>query len=136
MPTDACLLDTHALAWWKADELRLSAKARRAIHRATTVHVAAISAWEVEMLVQKGRLRFDRDTFAWLRDLEEEGVVFVPLDERIAVHAARLAADGFGGDPADQIICATASKLGIPLVTKDARITDFAAARRDLRVVW
>jgi len=43
------LLDTHALLWWLADSPQLSAKARSAIGRASTVYVSAATVWEISI---------------------------------------------------------------------------------------
>jgi PIN domain nuclease of toxin-antitoxin system len=48
----------------------------------------------------------------------------------IAVESTML--NDFHSDPANQIIVATARILGIPLVTSDKRLLDFA----DVKTVW
>ncbi|HQQ77157.1 MAG TPA: type II toxin-antitoxin system VapC family toxin [Thermoanaerobaculia bacterium] len=127
------LLDTHAWIWWAAETpRRLSARARRAIADSPSVGVSAISAWEVAMLVAKGRLELDRDVLVWIRQaLSLPRVTLVPLTPEIAVRSTRLG-DGFPGDPADRILVATARELGAQLVTKDR------ALRRveGVRIVW
>lgn len=74
------LLDTHVLLWWQADGHRLSPTAARAIARAEAVLVSPISCWEVATLTTKGRVRLDRDVYAWVRDLfaEEERLELGP----------------------------------------------------------
>jgi len=53
------------------------------------VIVLAISTWEVAMLVQKGRLEFDRPLLSWIRQaLTESHVELVPLTPEIAARAA------------------------------------------------
>lgn len=127
------LLDTHTWIWWAAEvPRRLSASARRAIADSPTVGVSAISAWEVAMLVAKGRLELDRDVLVWIRQaLALPRVTLLPLTPEIAVRSTRLG-DSFPGDPADRILVATARELGAQLVTKDR------ALRRveGVRIVW
>ncbi len=123
------VLDTHAFVWWVAKPTHLAAGARRAIAASSRRGVAAISLWEVAMLVERGRLKLDRDVGDWLSDaVAEEGVEVLELSPEIAVRSTRLARS-FHGDPADQLIVATAMVHGCPLVTRDERIARFAGVR-------
>ncbi len=126
------VLDTHAWLWWAAAPEKLSARARAAIEATPQRGVCAISAWEIAMLVEKRRLRLDRDVLAWLlQALGEDGMVLLPLTPEISVGAAGLGR-GFPGDPADRMILATARHFDAPLVTKDARLRSFP----DLPAIW
>ena len=83
------------------------------------------------MLVLRGRLKLDRDTRAWIEQaLAAPSVELIPIDAEIGVTAAQL--PPFGGDPADQMIVATALLAGSPLVSADQRIADSGLAR----VIW
>ncbi len=126
------VLDTHAWVWWAAEPKRLSARAGRAIEDCDEIGVSAISAWEVAMLVAKGRLTLDRDVLVWVRQaLALLGVVLVPLSPEIAVASAALGAD-FPGDPADRIVVATALRHHAPLVTRDRRLRSVPS----LKTIW
>jgi len=129
------LLDTHAWVYWVSDPERLSGLARRIIDEAAgrrEVCVATISAWEVAMLVRKGRLELTVDVRDWVSRSEAlPFLTFVPLDAAIAVEATRLP-DFPHSDPADRIIAATARSLGARLVTRDARLT----AWPHLETIW
>jgi PIN domain nuclease of toxin-antitoxin system len=48
----------------------------------------------------------------------------VPFSPQIAVEAVQLP-PSLDGDPADQILVATARVLGIPLLTADRRLIDY-----------
>ena len=51
------LLDTHALLWWFADDVRLSAVARSMIASADSeIWVSAASAWEISTKARIGKL--------------------------------------------------------------------------------
>lgn len=50
------LLDTHALIWWSGDRERLAAEVIEDIERATSVFVSPISAYEMELKFQLGKL--------------------------------------------------------------------------------
>ena len=78
------------------------------------------------MLAARGRLQFDRDPAAWIRQaLAQPGIMALPLGPKIAVDAAMLSSDAFVGDPADRFIYATARDRGAALVTRDERLRDF-----------
>jgi PIN domain nuclease of toxin-antitoxin system len=137
MPADAVsvLLDTHVLLWWRADARRLSASAVRAIGTARHVLVSPVTCWEVGMLVSKERVRLDRPTAAWVRDLlAEDRIQLAPLTPAAAVAAAELS--DFHGDPADRMLYATARSLRALMITKDRQIHQYAATHRDVSVRW
>lgn len=122
------VIDTHVWLWWVAEPSKLSDAARRAIDDAETIGVSAISAWEVAMLVQKGRIALDRDVGAWVRQaLAPARVSSQPATADMAVAAGLLDGDGFPGDSADRFIYATARALRAPLVTRDERLRRFDA---------
>lgn len=119
------VLDTHAWIWWVDAPDRLTYVARTAIDEAGAVGVAAISAWEVAMLVVKRRIELNSPTRSWIRQaLSQPGVVALPLGPEEAVNAALLDAS-FPGDPADRLIYATARHHGATLITRDARLLDY-----------
>ena len=122
MPT---LLDTHAWVWWVTEDRRLSPAARRAIERSRTrddLSLSLISVWEVAKKVEKAHLVLDRPADQWL-DLAvaRPGLHLVELTRPILVESCKLPPP-FHGDPADQLIAATARVHGLKLVTSDDRI--------------
>jgi PIN domain nuclease of toxin-antitoxin system len=129
------VIDTHAWLWWVSDPEQLSTPARQAIDAAAQRHelyVSTISAWEVAMLVEKGRLLLALDVRDWIARSEAlPFLTFVPLTNAIAVEAVRL--PNFPhADPADRIIAATALSLGAALVSKDEKLSDYLP----LRTIW
>lgn len=81
------------------------------------------------MLVGAGRIRIDRDPRHWMRQaLGTDRVEPVPLTAEAAMSAALLPKT-FPGDPADRIIHATATSLGVSLVTRDTGIRSFDPQR-------
>jgi PIN domain nuclease of toxin-antitoxin system len=123
--------DTHAFVWLVAAPDRLSRRARAELDAADEIAVSAISCWEIAVLVQRGRLEFDREVGAWIRQaLALPRINCVAVDSSIAVAAAQLT--GSPADPADRIVLATARELGCALVSKDEELQ-----RADLvPVVW
>jgi PIN domain nuclease of toxin-antitoxin system len=129
------LLDTHVVLWWQAESARLSNKARKCIEDATSRLVSPVTFWELAMLVEKGRVRLDRPTAAWVNDfLSTDRVVLAELTASVAVSAGELTA--FHGDPADRMIVASAVAAGVALVTKDGRVRDWATTSKQLSTVW
>ena len=129
------LLDTCVWIWDRTERKRLSPAARRAIDAAARrdeLHLAVISCWEVAKLVEKGRLRLSLPVRDWVEAaLARSGLSVIPLSPAIAVESTELPG-GFAGDPADQIIVATARRHGLTIVTPDRRMRDYGSAR----TVW
>jgi len=118
------VLDTHALVCWVAGG-PLSDSAARAIDRNGASHslfASAMTAWEIALLVEKGRLELTMDVVEWIKRIERiPELHFIPVDTDIAVASTRLP-EPFHPDPADRIIVATARSLDAPLVTRDERL--------------
>jgi PIN domain nuclease of toxin-antitoxin system len=117
------LLDTHALVWAVADRKRLSRAAASAIVQAQKedgLAVAAISLWELAMLVARGRIQAYGTVDASVR-LLTEGVTLKPITAEVAALAAQFP-ENFPKDPADRLIAATARAEGIALVTRDEKL--------------
>lgn len=122
------VLDTHAWLWWVAEPGRLSAAAREAIDDADAIGISTLSAWEVAMLVERGRISLDRDVAAWVGQALARGrVEAIPPTAKIAVAAGLLDRERFPGDPVDRMIYATARASRAALVTRDAAIRAFDA---------
>ena len=127
------VLDTHALVWWANGEGEaLSAGARRAIEAELDggrILVSSISAWELAMLVARGRMALSMDVSEWLAVVGQiDAVTFVPVDNELAVRSTQLPGE-FHKDPADRLIVATARKHAVPVVTADAKIRDYPHVR-------
>jgi PIN domain nuclease of toxin-antitoxin system len=130
------VLDTHALVWWVNGNDQLSTSAKQAIAAELAdgqqVLVSVISAWEIAMLVEKGRPVLTMGIDDWLKTVESiEGVTFVPIDLDVAVQSVRLPG-GFPPDPANRMIVALARHHAVPLITADDKIQ----AYRHVKTVW
>jgi PIN domain nuclease of toxin-antitoxin system len=120
------VLDTHILVWWVNGNNALSTKAKKAItdtlDHGGEIVISSISAWEISMLIQKGRLLLTVDVESWLDQVAQiDGVTFYPVDNEIALKSVSLPGN-FHRDPADRMIVATARKLALPLITTDEKI--------------
>ena len=120
------LLDTHILIWWQIDPSRLTAAQTRALDLSHEIGeqlgVAAITLWEIAKLVERRRVQFDQALDVVLHGIEHHPMLrVVRLDAYVAGESAALGAR-LRGDPADQLIVATARVHGLRLVTSDERI--------------
>lgn len=121
------LLDTHAWLWWADAPQRLSSAAREAIAGAERIGVSTLSAFELAMLVVRGRISLDRDVAGWVRRaLARERVVPVAPSAEVSVAAAQLG-DDFPRDPIDRLVYTTARAAGAQLITRDRAIRAFDA---------
>ena len=129
------VLDTHTLVWWVSDDPLLSKRARTAIEREQPdgdIIVSSISAWEIAILVERGKLVLSMDVGGWLSTVAQiDAVQFLPVDVDVATKSVDLPGD-FHKDPADRMIVATARKLAVPLVTKDDKIRAYA----HVKTIW
>jgi PIN domain nuclease of toxin-antitoxin system len=129
------VLDTHTWVWWINGLETLSPKARSVIREAIAqkaIYISSISAWEVALLVARGRLQFTMSVADWVARSEALPFVhFVPMDNSIAIRSVQLPAP-IHSDPADRIIIATSLALGFPLVSRDEKIAQYPY----VRTVW
>ncbi|MBL1293894.1 MAG: type II toxin-antitoxin system VapC family toxin [Thiotrichales bacterium] len=130
------VIDTQVLVWWVSGDKSLSTTAAKAIKDTlandSEVIVSSISAWEISMLIEKGRLILSMDVESWLDEVTQiDGVRFVPVDNEVGIKSTMLPGE-FHKDPTDRIIVATARKLAIPLVTADEKIINY----QHVKTVW
>jgi PIN domain nuclease of toxin-antitoxin system len=91
-------------------------------------HVSAISAWEIGLLVAKGRLRLTRPPLDWFRDFcNEQDLAVLETTPAILV-AASFLPEPLHGDPADRILIATARELDLTIITRDRAVLAYGAA--------
>lgn len=117
------LLDTHAFLWAATDPDHLGAKAARAV--ATTPYeslaIADITLQEIGLLVHAGRITF-KGSPASVLGLLLDFVTVLPISLEIGLLAPSLPLPH--GDQFDRIIAATAKVHRLPLITRDASLTD------------
>jgi PIN domain nuclease of toxin-antitoxin system len=100
-----------------------------------SILLSAVSAWEIGLLVAKGRLVVAGSTESYVRDLfSRNGVIEEPVTSNIALVSARLPG-ALHGDPADRIIVASAALRAATLLTRDDRIRSYAHKTRFVTVV-
>jgi PIN domain nuclease of toxin-antitoxin system len=117
------LLDTHVLLWSLLEPERLGADvARKLEDEANELWISPITAWEIHVLAEKGRIDIGREPpGAWLRRvLSETPLREAPVDCEVAIESRLLALPH--QDPADRFLAATAKVHGLVLVTADERL--------------
>jgi PIN domain nuclease of toxin-antitoxin system len=123
------LLDTCAIVYISLDQ-GMSENARAAVHQASEdgrLHISPMSAWEIGMLMAKGRLRSTLTPMEYLRRfLHELKAQFCELSPELLVESSFLPGQPHG-DPTDRILMATARRLGMVLVTRDRPILNYGA---------
>jgi PIN domain nuclease of toxin-antitoxin system len=125
------LLDSHVLVWLALDAKRLSRPAAKAIHASRRRLLADISLREVAVLSMK-TVVLDGNIHEWLTSaIETFDLEVIAIDPRIAARSTHIA-QNFHGDPADQLIAATAIEFDVPLITADAKLRASPA----LRTIW
>lgn len=123
------LLDTCAVIWIVEDE-PISAEAMAAIDRAAAesdIFVSPMTAWEVGLLMARGRLSSPITPQAWFRRIvEQPGVVLADMAPDVLIASSFL--PGMPPrDPVDRILAATAREYGCALMTRDRALLDYAA---------
>jgi PIN domain nuclease of toxin-antitoxin system len=127
--TDSLLLDTHIVLWLDSGDARLRSSTRALIdgcwRNGGSIFLSTVTAWEIALLVDTGRIDLDVPTEAWMkRFLQRPGIETVPLGHSAASRAYQLH-HLEDRDPADRLLIATAIELACPLVTYDERIARF-----------
>lgn len=121
------LLDTHVAIW--SSEGNVPKKLGHLIDEAAKIGellLSPISAWEIGMLVRKGRFSLPTSLEDYVATLfSRPGVLTAALTPAIAAASTQLS-DKVGKDPADRILVATAAAYGARFATRDARIQQFA----------
>ncbi len=105
------ILDTHILIFAISGGLR---PAEDSILSGGRWSISAIVLWDLAKLVQLGRVALDFDDREVKQALAPLHVW--PIDLDVAKTSTCL---DFRGDPADELIAATSTFHGIPLVTRD-----------------
>ena len=129
------IADTHAVIWYLLDSPRLSAPALAQFEKCRiegmTVGVSSMSIIEVVYLVEKGRI--PHTTLPLLEEsLSEQPAVLeiIPITYAIALAVQQVPRDQVPELP-DRVIAATALHLGVPLISRDARIS-----LSGIRTIW
>ena len=118
------LLDTCALIWLVQKSKRLSASVRKSLANAADIFVSPVTAWEIAVKYQAGKLKLPLDPGEWFRiAVESFNLTILPLDYLTLVKSTQL--PPHHRDPADRAIIAAALSNGLPVVTGDGRFAAY-----------
>lgn len=120
------LLDTHTFLWWLADDRKLSARARSAIARPSSlVYVSAVSLWEIAIKARLGKLHVENADLE--AEIAENGFGELPITARHAHQVAGV--PRHHNDPFDHMLVAQAQIEELTLVTFDPAFEHYAVNR-------
>lgn len=114
------LLDTQILLWALGDDPRLGAAATAVRDGSNTLHVSAVSIWEISINRALGQLQTP-DTL--LEVAGALGVAWLDVTPEHGWRAGRLPAHHH--DPFDRMLLAQAAERGLTLVTADRRMSAY-----------
>jgi len=121
------LADTHVLLWWRADDPRLSGRARDAMADPdVALFFSAASIWEMAIKQASGKLEIPEDFIA---TMGERGFTELAISAPHGLIAGALPLHH--RDPFDRVIVAQAQSEGLTVITNDARIAAY-----DASVLW
>jgi len=123
------LLDTCA-AIWISEEQPLAGEALTAIERnhghGRFIYVSPITAWEIGLLMSRGKLTSPISPQRWFaRLLEAPGLRLADLSADVLI-ASSFLPGAPPRDPADRILAATAREYGYRLITRDTPLLTYA----------
>lgn len=111
---------------------KLSAKVRALLstpEQYSSLLLSAISPWEFSKLLEKKKIGISCNPEEWISEaLDMPKLRLVPLTPTIAYRSTSLP-QPFNGDPADQIIVATAREENATVLTKDGIIQKYEHVR-------
>lgn len=125
------LLDTCAVIWMTKHE-RISDLAADAVSKAGSrgipLYVSAVTAWEMGMLLARGRVTETKPAKLWYDNFKQDADV-----EELLVTSDVFIASCFlphltHKDPIDRILIATAREHDLTIITRDRAILAYGAA--------
>ncbi|MDD5306064.1 MAG: type II toxin-antitoxin system VapC family toxin [Deltaproteobacteria bacterium] len=119
------LLDTCTFLWITLDAPELSKRCRELyLDPENEVHFSAVSAWEIAIKNQLGRLPLPEPPERFVPiQREKHGIAALPLDEISALHARRL--PPLHQDPFDRMLVCQAIVNGMTILTPDEHISRY-----------
>jgi PIN domain nuclease of toxin-antitoxin system len=128
---DRLLLDTCAMIWMAHDE-PIAIDARKELVRVRkaggVIVVSSMSAWEIGMLIAKGRLPTTKSALDWFEDFVRYGKAGVEAATPKILVASSFLPQPVHNDPTDRIIIATAREHDLTIMTRDRAILAYGAA--------
>ena len=121
--------EPHIALWMDSGDARLRPATRTMINtcwqEGGEILLSAVSAWEIALLVDTGRINLDVPVETWIDRFVSRRALRRCRSVFMAARAYRLQ-HLVHRDPGDRLLNATCIELGCPLVTYDAGIENFA----------
>lgn len=119
------LLDTHAFIWLASSSRNFSAKARHLITaNASRLHISVVSAWEISILVRKGRLELPLSPEQYVEEaVEHLSLLEIPLKREIVQRSVML--PDIHNDPFDRVLVAECLANRFTLISADKLIAQY-----------
>jgi PIN domain nuclease of toxin-antitoxin system len=93
-----------------------------------SLRVSVMTAWELGMLVSKGRVPSTKPPLRWFEEFVQSAAIEVEgVTPQILVSASYLPTP-IHNDPMDRILIATARELDLTIVTRDRAILAYGSA--------
>jgi PIN domain nuclease of toxin-antitoxin system len=123
------LFDTHAFLWWDSAPSKLSPRMRAICHdRANVLLVSVVSAWEMQIKSQLGKLELDApldELFQRQQEVNGVDVLPVELDHVLALQHL----PPHHRDPFDRLLITQAIIENATLITNDGVIAKYPVER-------
>ena len=123
------ILDTCAVLWIGNNEKLAStadAALTESLDQNEPLRISPISAWELGMLVSRGRYRLSKDTAVWFQEFMDGSLAkLVALTPDVLISSSFLPGKP-PKDPSDRIIVATARQYDYCIMTRDSEILEYA----------
>ncbi len=125
------LLDTCAVIWLSTGQpvsSEAETKLQAAYESGLPVWISPFTAWEIGMLVSRGRLALSLSAEDWFEEaVTAPGISLASVSPPMLIRSSALPGSP-PADPADRIMIATARELGATLMTRDRRILAYGDA--------
>lgn len=123
----SAVADTHALLWFLHKDPRLSLTALNAMNgaanRGDQIAISSITLVEVAYLVEKSRIPLNSfNLIVQFLTQPNSMLTEIPLSQSVA-DSLRQVVRSQVPEMADRIIAATALLLGVPVISRDSKIT-------------
>lgn len=118
------VMDTCSIIWDALSPKDLSRKSKTAInkHEQSGLIFCDISAWEISMLMKKGKLKVDEKPANFIKAiLDSRNYIYTEISPAVADLSVNLGKE-INQDPADRLIVATSIIKNLELVTADRNL--------------
>jgi PIN domain nuclease of toxin-antitoxin system len=121
------LLDTHCWLWWHIEPERLSERVTRIIEDGdTTIFFSVVSAWEIVIKYQLGKLRLPSSPYDYIpKRLEISFMDVLPVQLEHALWVEKL--PRHHNDPFDRLLIAQALTEKLTIISSDQQLQSYDA---------